>query len=334
MFIARLRLAISLTILVASFHATATTRYWALTDVKFSDGAIATGYFSYDDVGQKITSWNLRVSPGPGQVDQFPPFLGFTYTTGNSESFVGPYISFQPGQYFSFDSGSGGSPVGLGRFLLISPLTEPDGTTGDMVLLNFGQTYEGFTDYFNPVEGRGIVSGSLRRIQEPPLAAVQVDEYYNPLLRHYFISADAAEKQYLDVGVHPGWVRTGETFNAYATGSNTLGSVNPTCRYYGDPLRGIDSHFYSADAAECLSVRLKYPNDWQYESDNVFQIDLPDTVTGACPGTTVPVYRLWNKRVDSNHRYTTRSAIKALMLADGYVAEGYGPDAVAMCAVK
>src|SRR6266542_273804 len=34
----------------------------------------------------------------------------------------------------------------------------------------------------------------------------------------------------------------------------------------------------------------------------------------------------------SNHRYTTELAIKAQMQAQGYVAEGYGPNAVIMCA--
>jgi hypothetical protein len=37
---------------------------------------------------------------------------------------------------------------------------------------------------------------------------------------------------------------------------------------------------------------------------------------------------------DSNHRYTTSAAIKADMLAAGYIAEGYGPDGVVMCAVQ
>lgn len=46
------------------------------------------------------------------------------------------------------------------------------------------------------------------------------------------------------------------------------------------------------------------------------------------------MYRLWNQRVDSNHRDTTSTAIKAQMVAAGYLAEGYGPDDVAMCAVQ
>ena len=66
---------------------------------------------------------------------------------------------------------------------------------------------------------------------------MQVDEFYHPGLRHYFITAEAAEKQLLDTGVHPGWERTGESFKAYATGSSANGSINPVCRYYGDPER-------------------------------------------------------------------------------------------------
>ena len=64
----------------------------------------------------------------------------------------------------------------------------------------------------------------------------------------------------------------------------------------------------------------------------MFFVALPDPTTGACGGGTAAVYRLWNQRADSNHRYTTSTATKTQMLAQGYVAEGYGPDAVAMCA--
>jgi hypothetical protein len=60
---------------------------------------------------------------------------------------------------------------------------------------------------------------------------------------------------------------------------------------------------------------------------------------GACPsepaplpGQTIPVYRLWNQRADSNHRYTTDATVRAQMIARGYVSEGYGPLGVAMCA--
>ncbi|MCC7122340.1 MAG: hypothetical protein IT493_12350 [Gammaproteobacteria bacterium] len=69
-----------------------------------------------------------------------------------------------------------------------------------------------------------------------------------------------------------------------------------------------------------------------FESPHAFYAALPDPLTGACPAATIPVYRLWNQRVDSNHRYVTDPVLKAQMIARGYVAEGYGPDPVAMCA--
>ena len=49
----------------------------------------------------------------------------------------------------------------------------------------------------------------------------------------------------------------------------------------------------------------------------MFEMDLPDAVTGACPAGGVPVYRIWNQRYDSNHRYTTSTAIRDQMVAEG-----------------
>ena len=63
-------------------------------------------------------------------------------------------------------------------------------------------------------------------------------------------------------------------------------------------------------------------------------IALPDTASGMCPNGTIPVYRLWNGRADSNHCYTSDPTVKAQMIAKGYVAEGYGPNAVGMCALQ
>jgi hypothetical protein len=94
-----------------------------------------------------------------------------------------------------------------------------------------------------------------------------------------------------------------------------------------------DSHFYSALPTECDQVRAKYPF-FVYESGNAFYVYLPDTSIGVCPQGTIPVYRVWNKRVDTNHRYTTGRSVRDAMIALGWIAEGYGVDAVAMCALS
>ena len=44
-----------------------------------------------------------------------------------------------------------------------------------------------------------------------------------------------------------------------------------------------------------------------------------------------PVYRLWNANGETNHRYTTDIVVRAAMINDGWVAEGYGDAGVAMC---
>jgi Repeat of unknown function (DUF5648) len=161
---------------------------------------------------------------------------------------------------------------------------------------------------------------------DPP-AKVAVVEFYNAALDHYFISALPADIAALDSGTFGGWARTGHTFNAYA---GAAAGTNPVCRFYLPPGRG-DSHFYSASPAECAEVAAKFPA-FVYESPDVMHVALPDLATGECPADLVKVYRLWNGRTDSNHRYTTDAAVKVAMLAQGYVAEGYGPDATIMCA--
>lgn len=167
----------------------------------------------------------------------------------------------------------------------------------------------------------------------PATSVVSVVEYYNAARDHWFMTSIPQEIADLDAGVHAGWVRTGYAFNAYATGSGgPLGRL-PFCRYYGLPEFGLDSHFYTGSILECLEILAKFRGAWQLESGEVFQVQLPNVQTGACPAGTVAVFRTWNGRTDSNHRYITDPAVRAQMIAAGHVAEGYGPMGVAFCAV-
>ncbi|MEO8976886.1 MAG: S8 family serine peptidase [Casimicrobiaceae bacterium] len=179
--------------------------------------------------------------------------------------------------------------------------------------------------------GAGIVNAFYavkEAVRQLSIQSASVIEYYNAELDHYFVSALPLEISALDAGNFAGWRRTGQSFNAYT--HPALGA-SPVCRFYLPPQFG-DSHFFSASPAECATVHAQFPA-FVYETTNAFYIDLPDFTTGVCPQGDTPVYRLWNHRADTNHRYTTSIALRDQMLAKGYIAEGYGPQAVAMCSV-
>ena len=181
-----------------------------------------------------------------------------------------------------------------------------------------------------------------------PTKKTLVVEYYYSGLNDYFITANQPEIQGLDNGAHPGWVRTGLTFLAYADPSVAPASVSPVCRFYLLPQFG-DSHFYSADPAECAATAAKFAGSWAYESPALFYIELPDRLTGACPANTRPVYRFVNQTNQVHHRYTAETDARNCLyygtnpssdkdvdcapFAGIWLEEGYGtaPDAPVMC---
>ena len=154
--------------------------------------------------------------------------------------------------------------------------------------------------------------------------------YFNETLDHFFVTANAEEQRLLDIGYFRGWKRTGDHWTVVAPGSGAS-ALTPVCRFYGRPEAGLDSHFYSASPAECADVERKFPTSWAKESDNVFEVYLPDPTTGACPADALPIYRYFNGRSDANHLFFT---IGLTILPAGWVVEGYGPPPlpVAMCA--
>jgi len=162
-------------------------------------------------------------------------------------------------------------------------------------------------------------------------------EYYNRSLDHYFITSSQPDIDALDSGRTPGWERTGESFPAWISILDSCGgmgaasppTLKPVCRIYIPPSDG-DSHFFSASVAECDDSMAQHP-EFFLETSKAFYASIPNTQTGECLYDQTPVYRLWNARIDSNHRYTTSTAIRDLMRGRGYIAEGYGPNAVAMC---
>lgn len=160
-------------------------------------------------------------------------------------------------------------------------------------------------------------------------------EFHHAARDHYFLTADPREIRDLDARFHPGWQRTGLTFSVRGASAGETAGLQPVCRYYIPPALG-DSHFFSASAAECAAIGERIAFDPNYagytlETPIAFFAGMPDVLTGACAAGAIPLYRLWNGRTDSNHRYTTRADVRQDMIARGYRSEGYGPDGVGMC---
>lgn len=168
----------------------------------------------------------------------------------------------------------------------------------------------------------------LAPTEPAPKNRVPVVEFYHRELNHYFMTADPVEIDMLDTGGHAGWERTGLRFFAHDA---PVAGAQPVCRYYMRPEAG-DSHFYSASARECAEVGERFSSHWIFESGSVFYIPLPNTATGACPAGTQPVWRFFHE-AETNHRYTAEVSVRdTLRSTAGWIAEGYGPDAVIMCA--
>ncbi|MFO1323030.1 MAG: DUF1800 family protein [Burkholderiales bacterium] len=123
-------------------------------------------------------------------------------------------------------------------------------------------------------------------------------EFYNVKLNHYFLTANPAEAAALDAGTNvKGWTRTGGQFTVFTDPAAGLSAV---CRFFGTPGVGPNSHFYTADAAECAKV--KTLPAWTFEEVAFY---IPTTSDGNCGGNW-PVYRSYysDQISDANHRFT------------------------------
>ena len=140
---------------------------------------------------------------------------------------------------------------------------------------------------------------------------------------HYFLAADPREISFIaSGGAGPGWQRTGEELAAWAADGCEVSQrqATPLYRFYGTSGRGPNSHFFTSDRRECGAV----PNDpgWTYES-MPFRVWAPQG--GMCPPNSTAFTRLYNGRAaenDSNHRYATKPAIVAAMMAKDWTDDG------------
>ena len=159
---------------------------------------------------------------------------------------------------------------------------------------------------------------------------VEVIEFYNTALDHYFITASQADVEFIDQGLAgEGWIHTGESFLAWGIGS-TVEAAN-VCRFYGSVYPGPNSHFFSASVQTCswlIDLQASQPATrprWNFEN-YAFSIMQPDPIEQTCLEGFIPVYRAYNNGFqqgkDSNHRYVTNQDLLAPLLDKGWTNEG------------
>jgi len=202
-------------------------------------------------------------------------------------------------------------------------------TTGEWGLSHVGAntTFKVSGDGLTLTLAEGTDSFPLARVGSTagPPATVDVVEYKNASLDHYFITWIPGEIAKLDAGTTiKGWVRTGATFKTYPL---ALAGTTPVCRYYIPPGKG-DSHFFGRGTVECNATGQKNPS-FILEDPQFMQMFLPNA--GNCPAFTQRIYRVFSNRPDANHRYMTDQAERDKMMGKGWLAEGDGPDLVVMC---
>jgi len=74
--------------------------------------------------------------------------------------------------------------------------------------------------------------------------------------------------------------------------------------------------------------------NWLLEASEVFELELADLNTGACPNGDTPIYRVFNDPADVSHRCALTIAERDRMVARGYIAASYGPNAVMLCGLS
>lgn len=273
---------------------------------------------------------------GPGVALSAPggdlPFNDLIISTGNDGTTVpeNPAYMAARGTSFSAPLVAGTAALALARNPLLTPGRLQDLLTG--TARNFppgsqcsvpGLCGTGMLD------AGAVIASTFPNGPAPP-NAFEVVEFYRADLDHYFITAAPAEINYIDRFLGGIFQRTGLYFYAYLNPSAAPFGAQPVCRFYADANVQINSHYYTADQAECEFVRVNWPGVWLLEQANAFYVQVPDAA-GKCPVQTLPVYRFFNNRRDANHRYTVDLSVRRAMLNRAWAPEGTGPNSVAFC---
>ena len=144
-------------------------------------------------------------------------------------------------------------------------------------------------------------------------------EFYNPLINHFFTTADPGEIDRVQRGdFGAGWQATGLGLKVNAAPPPGSPARAPVCRFRA-AFRDPTFAFYTVDAPECELVKAN--RGWRYQGVSFYAIP---AAGNTCPDGYLRVHRAYNNgfvRNDSNHRYTTSDSTMRDMQAAGWTFE-------------
>jgi serine protease len=276
---------------------------------------------SYSNFGSRV---NLSAPGGDGVTADLILSTGNDGTGGPNN----PDYEFAAGTSFAAPHVAGTASLMIARNANLTPGRIQDILTGASRLFA-GGTSCGLSGQC----GAGLLDATLTLQSTFPASAVAppgtvpVIEYYHPASDHYFITANPNEIAIYDA-LSASVPRTGEIF--YAWTNPALAPVNavPVCRFRAGAL--INSHYYTADPAQCQYIESHWVGVWNLEYAAAFYVLLPDA-NGVCAANTLPVYKFFDNRADANQRHTIDLSVRRAMINRAWVPQGVGPNFVAWC---
>src|SRR5262249_23539628 len=277
--------------LMASVHVPAAPRYWTLNGVQFEDGAVATGYFSYDVATGTYAGWNLRLSGGEG------PFIPWTLVSSNSWGDLPGWGIYSYSSYLV--------PGFSWRTLLIFPSAPLDGSSTTVPIdLSSSRSRDGFLDDFGDYgphigPSRKIISGSLTLTASPPsgpsIDAGFTGSWYNPyqsghglfievlpenrmLVAWFTFSPKGEQAWFYGVGTHQG-----NTATISAVGQPTGGGWIPNF----DPAKIVHNAWGSLTVTfyDCSYGRVDFNSTLGYGSGSMYLTRLTQPLGASCMTT-------------------------------------------------
>lgn len=293
-----------------------------LSNVQPSISLVTTKKMVVADAGRPIFTTVLPSYPTP----QKPLSIRIRASTGGSPSHVLPHHATVSGDVIRIEGCVGDAgfavpgvyvvsvgvpPLAAGRYRVEYARAECRSDTGQVV------TPARFLTSFS-IE----VKNPSGNWPGPPKSVIPVSEYRHAEFDHYFITADEDEQVALDSGRFSGWeLSTPNYFSPLAKygfyPENARPHLVPICRFFSASFAPKSSHFYTADAAECESV--KGNRDWTFEGVVGHVL-----ANGFCDGSSAPLYRLYNNGIGGapTHKYTTQDYERSYFLQNGWVDEG------------